>query len=220
MNRFFDHTVNKSKLIDRRQFFLTISKAIIFSGIVARLFTLQISENKKYTTLSDKNRLREWKILPKRGIFEDYFGKKIADNNQVFQLHLIPENVEDFNYEDNSDLISLQVSITSNDTSITNIEETPIIPRSLNNIFKVNWMNFYSDQEELIHESSDDFSDILIAHVLDDGGSPVKNVPVHFELLTGSGYISSELMYTDDQGFASIEYSITSNQLQPLFLRR
>ena len=92
MNRFFDHTVNKSKLIDRRQFFLTISKAIIFSGIVARLFTLQISENKKYTTLSDKNRLREWKILPKRGIFEDYFGKKIADNNQVFQLHLIPEN--------------------------------------------------------------------------------------------------------------------------------
>ena len=97
MNKFFDHSVNKSQLIDRRQFFLSISKVIIFSGIVARLFTLQISETKKYTTLSDKNRLREWKILPKRGIFEDYFGKKIADNNQVFQLHLIPENVEDSN---------------------------------------------------------------------------------------------------------------------------
>ena len=33
-------------------------------GIVARLFSLQINENKKYLTLSDKNRIREWKLPP------------------------------------------------------------------------------------------------------------------------------------------------------------
>ena len=45
--------------------------------------------------MSDKNRLREWKIAPKRGIIYDYFGNIIADNTQVFQLHVIPENIVD-----------------------------------------------------------------------------------------------------------------------------
>ena len=90
--------VSKDKLITRRMFVLSAAKVIIFVGIVGRLFSLQISENKKYSFLSDKNRLRAWKLPPKRGIFEDYFGNTIADNNQVFQLHVVPEEVEDFNY--------------------------------------------------------------------------------------------------------------------------
>jgi len=90
--------LNKNKLITRRMFILSGAKAIVFAGIIGRLFSLQISENKKYSFLSEKNRLRSWKLPPKRGIFEDYFGNKIADNNQVFQLHVVPEEVEDFNY--------------------------------------------------------------------------------------------------------------------------
>ena len=42
--------------------------------------------------------MKAWKLPPKRGVFEDYFGNKIADNNQVFQLHVVPEEVDDFNY--------------------------------------------------------------------------------------------------------------------------
>ena len=87
--------INKNKLISRRMFILSIGKIIVFSGIIGRLFSLQISENIKYKTLSDKNRLREWKIAPKRGIIYDYFGNIIADNTQVFQLHVIPENIVD-----------------------------------------------------------------------------------------------------------------------------
>ena len=90
--------VSKDKLITRRMFILSAAKVIIFTGIIGRLFSLQISENKKYSFLSDKNRFRAWKLPPKRGIFEDYFGNTIADNNQVFQLHVVPEEVEDFNY--------------------------------------------------------------------------------------------------------------------------
>ena len=53
----------------------------------------------KYKYLSDKNRLREWKISPQRGIIKDYFGYNvIAANEQVYQLHIIPEQVENFNY--------------------------------------------------------------------------------------------------------------------------
>ena len=84
---------NKSQLISRRMFILSSLKIAVFIGIVCRLFYLQISENIKWRSLSDKNRLREWKIAPPRGIIEDYFGKKIAINTQVFQLHMIPENV-------------------------------------------------------------------------------------------------------------------------------
>ena len=90
--------VNQNKLITRRMFVLSAAKVIVFTGITFRLFSLQISENKKYSFLSEKNRLKTWKLPPKRGIFKDYFGNTIADNNQVFQLHVVPEEVENFNY--------------------------------------------------------------------------------------------------------------------------
>ena len=86
----------KITTISRRMFFLSAAKVFIFGGIVARLFSLQISENKKYLTLSDNNRLREWRLPPVRGDFLDYFGNVIAGNTEVYQLHIIPEEVSDF----------------------------------------------------------------------------------------------------------------------------
>ena len=74
-------------------FILSTLKVGVFVGIISRLFYLQISENIKYRSLSDKNRFREWKLVPQRGIIEDFFGEKIADNTQTFQLHMIPEDV-------------------------------------------------------------------------------------------------------------------------------
>ena len=91
-----DTSYRKSSTINRRMFIFGAAKAIIFLGIVGRLFSLQISENKKYLTLSDKNRLREARLPPIRGEFEDYFGNKIAKNLTVYQLHVVPEQVEDF----------------------------------------------------------------------------------------------------------------------------
>ena len=93
MTPFTETFQNKSKLISRRMFILSALKIGVFVSIISRLFYLQISENIKYKSLSDKNRLREWKLVPQRGIIEDYFGKKIADNTQTFQLHMIPEDV-------------------------------------------------------------------------------------------------------------------------------
>ena len=88
----------KLQTINRRMFILGTAKVVIFTGILTRLFSLQISDNKKYLTLSDKNRLREWRLPPVRGEFVDYFDNVIASNSEVYQLHVIPEEVENFRY--------------------------------------------------------------------------------------------------------------------------
>ena len=88
------NTFIKSKLISRRMFLLATAKAIVITGVLGRLISLQINESKKYKTLSDKNRFREWKLAPERGVIKDFFGTDIASNKQVYQIHLIPENTQ------------------------------------------------------------------------------------------------------------------------------
>jgi len=88
----------KIQTINRRMFIIGVAKIVVFTGIIVRLFSLQISDNKRYLTLSDKNRLREWRLPPVRGEFLDYYGQIIAGNLKVYQLHVIPEQVEDFKY--------------------------------------------------------------------------------------------------------------------------
>ena len=86
------NTIIKSKLISRRMFVLTAAKAVVFFGIFGRLVSLQINEANKYKTLSDKNRFREWKLAPQRGVIRDFFNREIASNEKVYQLHITPEN--------------------------------------------------------------------------------------------------------------------------------
>tara|TARA_A100001011_G_scaffold400773_1_gene518593 strand:+ start:2160 stop:4094 length:1935 start_codon:yes stop_codon:yes gene_type:complete len=88
-------TVIKSKIISRRMFLLSVSKAVVFLGIFGRLISLQINEENKYKTLSDKNRFREWKLAPQRGVIKDYFDNEIASNEKIYQLHITPENSPD-----------------------------------------------------------------------------------------------------------------------------
>jgi len=92
-----DTSYIKQSVVNRRMFILSAAKIVVFGGIIAQLFSLQINQNKKYLTLSDKNRLREWKLPPTRGDFQDFFGNTIAGNLKVYQLHIIPEQVENFN---------------------------------------------------------------------------------------------------------------------------
>ena len=93
-----DTGFKKINTINRRMFIISAAKVVVFTGIITRLFSLQINNNKKYLTLSDKNRLREWRLPPIRGEFLDYFGNTIAGNLKVYQLHVVPEQVENFKY--------------------------------------------------------------------------------------------------------------------------
>ena len=95
MNKFSDN-ITKLNSINRRMFIIAAAKILIFGGIISRMFFLQVKQNDKYLTLSDKNRIRENKLPPVRGEFKDYFGETIAGNLDVYELHVIPEQVEDF----------------------------------------------------------------------------------------------------------------------------
>ena len=83
---------SKTRTIGRRMFLVNCFKAIVLIGIVGRLTALQITESRKYKSLADKNRFRETKIAPPRGIIQDYFGNEIASNQRIYQLHVVPEN--------------------------------------------------------------------------------------------------------------------------------
>ncbi len=98
MNNNFSDNATKLNSINKRMFIIASAKVVVMLGIVSRLFFLQVKENKKYLTLSDKNRIREWKLAPIRGEFLDYFGNTVAGNFEAYQLHIIPEQVEDFRY--------------------------------------------------------------------------------------------------------------------------
>ncbi len=85
--------VSKTKTIGRRMFLVNSFKAVVIFGILGRLASLQINESSKYKGLADKNRFREIQIAPPRGVIEDYFGKPIASNETIYQLHITPEDV-------------------------------------------------------------------------------------------------------------------------------
>ena len=88
--------IEKGRIITRRVFLLAAAKILLFGTITSRLYNLQISDREKYEILSDKNRLREWKTPPQRGIIKDYFNNILADNDRVFQAHLVLDEVKDF----------------------------------------------------------------------------------------------------------------------------
>ena len=83
---------SKTRTIGRRMFLVNCFKGIVLFGILGRLTALQITESRKYKSLADKNRFRETKIAPPRGIIQDYFGKEIASNQKIYQLHVVPED--------------------------------------------------------------------------------------------------------------------------------
>ena len=86
---------SKTRTIGRRMFLLNTIKAVVLLGIFGRLASLQINEATKYRSLADKNRFRETKFAPPRGIIKDYFDNEIASNTRVYQLHITPENTPD-----------------------------------------------------------------------------------------------------------------------------
>ena len=45
---------NKNNIITRRMFIISAAKIILFTGIIGRLFSLQISQKDKYKTLSKR----------------------------------------------------------------------------------------------------------------------------------------------------------------------
>ena len=109
--------VEKGRVISRRLFILATAKIFLFTAITSRLYNLQISDREKYEILSDKNRIREWKTPPQRGIITDFFNNLLAENDRVFQAHLVLDEIKDFD----ATIFKLKNIIDLNDDEVKNI---------------------------------------------------------------------------------------------------
>lgn len=81
--------------LHRSRLNLLIALVIILSLVlIARLTSLQISQFKRYQTLSLKNQMSIIPIAPPRGIILDKNGVVLAENIPVYVLEIIPERVK------------------------------------------------------------------------------------------------------------------------------
>ena len=88
---------SKSKTISRRGFILGLAKVAFFGIITSRLAYLQLFKSKEFKQLSDRNRYREIKEVPERGIIYDFKNRVIASNNQVYLLSIFPSEIKNLN---------------------------------------------------------------------------------------------------------------------------
>jgi len=70
---------------------------IMVFGLLAQMAYLQIVQHKKYTTLSDKNRISIEPIGPTRGLIFDRNGTLLADNQPNYAVSIIKERSKDLN---------------------------------------------------------------------------------------------------------------------------
>ncbi len=66
---------------------------LAISVLIARMIHLQVADYEKYRTRSDQNRIQVQPIGPPRGLIFDRNGVLLADNQPVFTLSLIAEQI-------------------------------------------------------------------------------------------------------------------------------
>ena len=79
----------------RRGLVLGVSQIALFSLLAGRLQYLQVSRSDLYATLAEDNRVNVRLMAPPRGQIFDRNKVKLADNDQDFQVVLIPEQAGD-----------------------------------------------------------------------------------------------------------------------------
>ena len=94
MNRSFKNYRAQSQHQLFRLNLLTAILIILSLILILRLAFLQISQFKRYQTLSLKNQMSISPIAPPRGVILDRNGVLIAENIPVYALELIPEHVK------------------------------------------------------------------------------------------------------------------------------
>jgi penicillin-binding protein 2 len=79
----------------RRALLIGAGEAVVFGGIAARLYNLQITDHGKYALLARQNSISERLVAPERGLITDRFGTILAGNQQhwraLFMQAMAPE---------------------------------------------------------------------------------------------------------------------------------
>ncbi|MCG8546039.1 MAG: penicillin-binding protein 2, partial [Alphaproteobacteria bacterium] len=86
---------DRGKLFTRRALFLAGGQALLFGGLAARMYYLQVVESKRYLVLADENRISLRLLPPPRGRIVDRHGVSLAVNVQNYRIVIVPEEADD-----------------------------------------------------------------------------------------------------------------------------
>lgn len=81
--------------IQRRLPFLAGFIVLVIIILLARLWFLQVAMGDYYYDLAENNRVRTVMIQPPRGIIYDRMGRPIVENVVVYDISIIPEDIQD-----------------------------------------------------------------------------------------------------------------------------
>ncbi|TMN70648.1 penicillin-binding protein 2 [Pseudoalteromonas sp. S1727] len=89
-----DHSA-EANLFARRAFVGFVFITILVAVLLSNLYTIQVDDHQDYQTRSNDNRIKVIPIAPNRGLIYDRNGVLLAENKPVYNLEVIPEEVDD-----------------------------------------------------------------------------------------------------------------------------
>jgi len=89
-----DHEAER-KLFSRRLVVAGVFVVLLFTALIIKLINLQVSQYEYFSARSDGNRLHSQYVPPARGLIFDNRGQLLADNQPIFNLTVVREQVED-----------------------------------------------------------------------------------------------------------------------------
>ena len=107
-----DHEAEK-KLFNHRLVVAGVFIVVLFAALILQLVNLQIYQHEYFTARSDGNRLHSQYVPPTRGLIFDRNGKLLAENQPIFNLTAVPEQVE--NFDETLEILSRLIRLTDDD---------------------------------------------------------------------------------------------------------
>jgi penicillin-binding protein 2 len=89
-----DHEAARA-LFSRRLAVAGVFVLLLFAALIIKLINLQVSQYEYFSARSDGNRLHSQYVPPARGLIYDNRGQLLADNQPIFNLTIVREQVGD-----------------------------------------------------------------------------------------------------------------------------
>lgn len=107
-----DHEAEQ-QLFNRRLIAASAVIVALFAALVVKLVNLQVTQYEYFSARADGNRLHSQYVPPARGLIFDRSGALLADNQPIFNLTIVREQVDDL--DATLDYLSTLIRLTDDD---------------------------------------------------------------------------------------------------------
>ena len=107
-----EHEAEK-KLFNHRLVVAGVFIVVLFAALILQLVNLQIYQHEYFTARSDGNRMHSQYVPPARGLIFDRSGNLLAENQPIFTLTVVPEQVESF--DETLEILNRLIRLTDDD---------------------------------------------------------------------------------------------------------